>query len=311
VEPAVSETITVKWYSLIRKVAVETGSTVKQGDLIAETALDYLDFRKRYFLGKEKFAKKYLGEAREEERLVIAEQKRLQGLAAKGVLSVTEVDKVQVKVVDSVLRRMRAEKEIADIRTQLLDTQNQIQKANYFAPISGVVTEIIANPKQMMGSVIAMPEAKVARIDQPGRYIVKASALDTQVIHLKQGMTADVIFEGSGERISSKITNVTTSETAEKDNMRFFDVYFEFAREGRILPRGFMVRVEVPISEGKKLPTVPWNAVRTDGTRAFVLKHEKDYGWKEVEVEIGARGRHRVEIMKGLKAGDIVSATLW
>ncbi len=311
VEPTRTATVKIRWYALLKKIAVALNQEVKEGDLIAEVSLEYLDFRKKYFEGRLGFVRSNLRDARVEEVEVKKGRQKLASLVEKGIVAATQLDRTEVKLVDVALKRMRAEKEVKDIERHLDETNTQIKGANYYAPIAGIVTEMMVNPRQVSGAVIAMPDAKLARIDQPGFYRATSVALDTQAVHLISGMTAWVHFEATGERIAGNISEIKQNVGLVKSGIVAFDVVVDFEKKGAILPRGYAVRIDVPLAEGKKMVSVPWNAIRFSKDGSEVLKYEKAIGWSQVKVELGIRGRHRVEIAKGLKVGDIVEAQLW
>ncbi|MBI1861280.1 MAG: HlyD family efflux transporter periplasmic adaptor subunit [Deltaproteobacteria bacterium] len=311
VEPKVSSSVKIRWYALIKKLGVDLNQMVKEGDLIAEVSLDYLDYRMKYFEGRIGFAKAAAVDTIKEELLILKQKRKVKGLVAKGIVASQELDKLEVTTVDTALKRIRAEKEVKDLQKQIDETRTQMKDANYYAPIAGVVTEMMVNPRQISGVVIAMPDSKLCRIDQPGLYRATAVAMDTQAVHLVPGMRGTVIFEGTGERIEGNVSEITQNLTALKNGVQLFDVQFEFKKPGPILARGFAVRVEIPYGEAKAVATVPWSALRDGNDSLSVLKYDRATGWDEVPVKVGIRGRHRVEIVQGLKAGDIVSAELW
>lgn len=308
IEPKNSATVKIRWYSLLKKIAIDRNQEIRQGDLLAEVSLEYLDYRKKYFEGRLTFLRRALVDAISEEKIILEERKKLKTLASKGIVPESSVEKTEIRVVDGALKRMRAERDVRELVRQLDETMGQIKQANYFAPISGVVTEVLVNPKQVSGVVIAMPDAKLCRIDQPGRYIVSSVAMDAQVVHLVPGMKGYVVFEESGEKTTAEITEINQNAASLKNGGGLFDVRLEFERPGPILPRGYQVRVEIEIDKSVK-PTIPWNAVRTNSSGYTVLKYIKDQGWNEVPVELGARSRHRVEVK--LEPGEIVDAQLW
>ena len=309
VEPKYSATVMVKWYSLLKNIAVDLNQSVREGDLLAATSLEYLDYQKRYLEGRIGFLKVAVKDAALEEKLTQQERQRLIGLAEKGIIAQSEVDRTEIQVVDGALKRMRTEKDLSDVQRELSETAEQIKKANFYAPISGVVTEILVSPKQVVGVVIAHRDTKLCRIDRPGVYIAKAIAADTQVVHLAPAMKAWIVFEGKNERQQAVIRQINQS-AGNADGPPVFDVELEFERKGPIVPRGYHVRIEIPL-DSRKVTSIPWNAVRTTAKGPAVLQYGKSTGWVERAVVLGARGRHRVEVISGLNPGDIVDARLW
>lgn len=310
VEPKISASVKIRWYALIKKLGTVLNQTVKEGDLLAEVSLEYLDYRITYFASRMGFVKSAAADAAQEVALLAQHKQKVTGLVQKGIVAAQDLEKLEVQGVDAALKKIRADKEVANLRKQLDETNAQIKDANYYAPIGGVITEMMVNPKQVSGVVIAMPDVKLVRIDQPGVYRAMSVALDTQAVHLVPGMKGSVIFEATGEMINAAVTQITENTTASKNGVQLFDVQLEFSKPGPIIARGYAVRVEIPYGEERTVPAIPWNALR-DTDSPSVLKYEKANGWVEAKVRLGVRGRHRVEVVEGLKVGDIVNADLW
>lgn len=311
VEPKRSATVKIRWYSLLKNITMKINQEVTSGSLLAEVSLEYLDYRRKYFEGRMGFVKRALEDAVDEEKLIQKERIKLMGLSRRGIIPGSQAEASEVKVVDAALKRMRTERDVRELKRQLDETVGQIKEANYYAPISGVITEMLVNPEQISGVVIAMPDSKLCRIDQPGHYVAKAAALDTQVVHLVPGMKGTVIFEASGEVLPATVASISLNTASLKGDVRFFDVVLEFDRPGSILPRGYQVRLEVPYGQVDAVATIPWTALKATDRGYGVLQYTKDVGWAERSVEVGKRAQHRVEILSGVKAGDIVDAQLW
>ncbi len=309
IEPLHSEIVKVRWFSLVKRIAVELGQPVKKGDLIAEVEVKYLEFRKQYLISREKFLEKNITHARIDEKYVESQKKRMQSLVAKEIMARSELEKFEIKSVEALLRRTTAEKELRDLQKQLQDVDRQIRESNYFSPITGVITHLILNPKQLSGAFLAMPQAQLARVDRPGEYIVKALAVDTQVSPLRIGQTATVTLEGSGEKYLALLQGITNSQVMSKQGLALFEVTVVFKKEGPILGRGLLAKVDLVASE-KSAIQIPWNALYITPTRTTVLVAQGSE-WLEREVTLGTRSQSRVEILSGLKPQDVVVAELW
>lgn len=310
VGPLYSETVRVRWFALIRRIAVSLGQEVKKGDLLAEVEVKYLEFRNEYLISRKKFLEGRLAQAKIDAQYVLSQQNRLRNLASKDIISRAESENFEIKVIEAALRRSRAEKELRETQKSAEETAKQIRESNYFAPMDGVVTHLLIDPKQLMGSFMAMSDSKLARIDKQGTYRINAMALDTQVSKLRVGQSGMAVLEGSGEKVPCQVVSLTRSTAMAKEGMHFFEVALEFQRPGPMLPRGLLTRVELFVGPARKTLQVPWNALRITPEKTTVSVAQTGE-WVEREVLLGLHGRHRVEVLSGLKAGDVVVAELW
>lgn len=310
VEPLYSETVRVRWFALIRRIAVSLGQEVKKGDLLAEVEVKHLEFRNQHLISWEKFSEERLAQAKIDEQYVLSQRNRLRSLASKDIISRAESETFEITMIEAALRRSRAEKELREARKRAEETIRQIRESNYFAPMDGVVTHLLVDPKQLMGSFMAMSNSKLARIDKPGTYRINATALDIQVSKLRVGQSGTAVLEGSGEKVPCQVVSLTETAAMAKEGMHFFEVALEFQKPGPMLPRGLLTRVELFVGPVRKTLQVPWNALGITPVKTTVSVAQTGE-WVEREVLLGLHGRHRVEVLSGLKAGDVVVSELW
>ena len=279
--------------------------------MIAEVELKYMSSRVDYLKTRIKFLAGQLNQAERDEGDTNREHNRLRKLASKEIVNRSEVESDELKVLESRLARIKAEKELKDSREKLRETELQIRQANYYAPVDGVVTDLAVNPKQLLGAFAASKGQKLARIDQTGKYIVRCLALDTHVTYLKPELAARVVLEGGRETFAGKILQIVRSEVLNDEGLNLFEVSITFDRPGQILNRDLLARVEIPAGFSERGPTIPWNAVEINSKGSFVHVAESSLGWVERQVSLGVRGPHQVVVRSGLKVGEVVQAALW
>ncbi|MBI4406201.1 MAG: efflux RND transporter periplasmic adaptor subunit [Deltaproteobacteria bacterium] len=306
IEPVRSHAVKVKWFSTIQKLFVNVGDKVHAGAPLAQVEVRYLEYRRDYYKSREKFLLGHIEQSRVDEKYVANRQKRMRELASKDLVSKADEEKFSLKALDAKLQRVRLEGELKSIRRYQAETEQQINEANYFSPMDGTVTELVVNPKQLMGSFLVMPDAILARIDQGTKYLVKAQGLDIQIVQLHAGQPATVWIEGFEKSLPGELGSIVR---ANQDNV--FEVTVLFEREGKILNRGLAARVEVSLPSANPVLSVPWNALRSDGGRHFVSVADPNQGYIDREVKLGRRSAHRAEIISGLKEGEVIESVLW
>lgn len=77
--------------------------------------------------------------------------------------------------------------------------------------------------------------------------------------------------------------------------------------QGRLRP-GMFAAVDIPLTEGGKVPLVPRQAVLTDEGQTFAFVHWKDDLWLRRDVNVGKPQGEMLEILSGLSVGDKVVA---
>lgn len=133
---------------------------------------------------------------------------------------------------------------------------------------------------------------------------------DPQKIHLRAGIPADKrkgIEPGSDAEITLKWNDDEKLSGKVQKSARVpfpdgtYDSLVSFGRpkEIDVFP-GMLADAEVTVYENEKAITVPKSAVKTEGKKKTVKKK----GGKSVTVETGRTQGNRIEILKGLSAGD-------
>lgn len=311
VEPLHSETIKVIGaFTYIRKPVVFPGQKVKKGDLIAETDTQYLGNEQQYLSGREELLKTQLEQTKIDEQYLLTKEERIRSLADREIIARNQVEAMELKVLDAKLNRQRSEVEWKELMRQKRENETKLKMSGFYSPIDGIVTELAVDPRKVTGTFLAAPGTRLARIDQAGEYTITAIGSDTNVTQLKAGDLGNVSFDGRTDSIPCELIEIKSSRILEKEGVPLFDFTFHFKQEGEILPRSIMARIEVSLKSREK-PLIPWNALHIEPDKASVRVLNASNGWEERQVKLGVRGRHRVEVVSGIKAGDVVEAELW
>lgn len=306
----------------IEVIAVDLGSRVKQGDLIARLdAADY-DLKVRQSaaaLGQARArvglpvdgtddrveaeksstvteAKAVLEEAR-------ANRERIGALSRQGILSTSELETAtaafnvaqsryeealeEARIRMAQLQQRRAEYEIA--RKQLADTVIR-------APFDGAIQERRANIGEYLS--VGAPVVVLVRTD-PLRLRVEVSERDAAKVRV--GLPVRVSVEGDPQAYRGEVKRLSP---AISEGSRTLVVEADVPALGRLRPGSF-ARGQIIIQAESPALTVPSESVISFAgvEKAFIVVDGRAV---EKRVMTGDRGKGWVELVEGLKAGDVV-----
>ncbi|MCX6127277.1 MAG: hypothetical protein NTV34_21360 [Proteobacteria bacterium] len=163
VETQIYSELRTGWYSLIDKIIFGTGSIVKKGDLIASVDTKELNRTIGIYEGYQVIYGNQLKSLSKDITSKQARRERLEALATKGIIPETDLEQLDKDILGKLSSReqvLRAQKNVVE---QLEDLKKQVRSANFFSPIDGIVTKVIADPKSVSGRIAAMNSALVAR----------------------------------------------------------------------------------------------------------------------------------------------------
>jgi len=315
-------TLSVKVPGRLEKVAVDLGSAVKEGDLIAQVE------RRDYEL-RVKQAQAALAEARaavglplegseenvavesvanvKQARAVLEEatsnRQRVLDLSVSGISSKSELDTVQAAYrvasarYESALEEARTRLAVlAQRRADLELAEQQLRDTAIHAPFDGAIQSRAASPGEYLQ--LGTPVASLVRID-PLRLRLEVPERDSIHVQLQQPVRLKVdgntnVFHGTVARISPAITEQNRMLIVEAD-----------VPAQRGLRPGLFVRAQIVVNEQEVALGVPANALIVFAGIEKVIVVE-DGKARERTVTTGRRADGWIEIVSGLKRGDVV-----
>jgi len=202
-------------------------------------------------------------------------------------------------LVDGARQRMR----LAGMPEELIQTLEKSgtpqSRFTLLAPISGVVTELIA--REGMTVTVGSP---LFRINGLRRVWVNADVPETLAEQVRQGDAVQartaalpgVAFDGTVSAVLPSVNLATRTLTAR----------VELANPNMQLLPGMFVSVQFAPAAQSNVLLVPTEAVIETGTRRIVLLADGDGRFRPVNVETGAQRGGQTEIRAGLTAGEKV-----
>ncbi|MDL1964765.1 MAG: efflux RND transporter periplasmic adaptor subunit [Deltaproteobacteria bacterium] len=254
----------------VTKKAIEDGTAVKKGDIIA--TIDFRDYEN------------FLKSANASYNVALADFKRIEKLYKKQLSTGSEFD--------NALAQVENYKAVMDNAALNLD------RCKIRAPLSGVVNRIFIEEGQYLN--IADPVTEILQID---RVKVKVGIPESDVDAVRSLTDFDVTIDALDGKIFKGKKHFLSSTADSMARLYNLDLVLE-NKNNQILPDMF-ARVEIVKKEVPEGISVPLYAVisRDKVHIVYVINDDRAHSKK---VELGLLERWRVEIKKGLKAGEKV-----
>jgi multidrug efflux pump subunit AcrA (membrane-fusion protein) len=312
----------------LEKIHVKKGERVKKGQLLVSTNTKSLTQMLGIYSDYMSMYTSYLKVVTNDLKVAEARRDRLKGLVAKGIIPQSELDaadKMVLSVGGSVQSVTRSKEGIEKNIDQL---NQQIREANFYSGIDGIVTDLVADPDNMVGSVNVYPGTPVARVEKPGSYIADATLIDTQIHRIKPGMNATVTLGDGTSRPGSVVFVSPLSSIAGNvaDNgaggswgappnpsakLPTYTAHIAFDRDGAILPNGLMASATLVTETVNGGRCLPYNTLSFEAGKPMIKIFSEGSGWKKQPIEIGRRGRYEFEVKTNLDPSVVVQSKLW
>lgn len=315
-----------KFYGSIEKFHVTKGQVVKKGQLLATTETSSAKDNRGIYLDYVSLYKAQLRIAENNLKVALDRLQRLEVLNKKGITPQAEVDAAEREVLLAKDAKESVNRGIESMEKTALEYTKQIDEANFYAEMDGVVSQLIVDPKSLLGMLNVTPGSLIATVSQSNFYRAEAQLLDIQINKLKEGMAAQVIFP-DGSTQDGKISFLGQLPYREnkqgeqnpysyggedkKGTVTTYVAYIDFQRPGSILPSGLTTEVRIKTGDVSAKTCLPWNAVEIDQGAAFVNTFSEDSGWTKSPVKLGVSGQYYVEVLSNLLPSVIVKSKLW
>jgi RND family efflux transporter MFP subunit len=315
-------TVSAKVPGRVKSIAVDLGSVVRQGQIIAQ--LEQQDYQLRL-----QQAEAALAQARarvglspegkddriEPERTgtvrqaqaVLDEAKlkleRAENLVRRGVLAKAQLDAAEAEHKVALSRYQDAVEEIRNRqalvvqrRSELEIARQQLADSSIYAPFAGVVQE----KRTSIGEYLAAgtPIVNVVRMD-PLRLRAEVPERESRKVHV--GLSVRVTIEGDTKVYGGKIARISPTITEQN---RVLIVEAEVQNNGQLRP-GSYAKAEIVSDADDLTIAVPANAIVSfAGIDKVILV--QDGKAVEKPITLGRRTSDWVEVVSGLKTGDSV-----
>lgn len=180
--------------------------------------------------------------------------------------------------------------------------QEQLSKTVITAPFNGTVDDIITD----QGSIVA-PGAQIIRIVNLGNMYLEAEVPETYIGSITEGTEAKVNIPVLNEEVTTKV--VTASDFISPNN-RSFRVKINIPNKGGEIKPNLTAKVKINDYSNKNVIQVPVNILseNADGEQYVyrAVKKGEDLFAERAIVTTGRTQDGKIEILSGIKAGDII-----
>lgn len=185
------------------------------------------------------------------------------------------------------------DEELFELETKIENLLSQIDKMTIRSPLKGQLIESYVSPGnlvsagQLIGTIIS------------NERVIQASLNEEDFFELKEGLPAAVSLFSLGEEVIEANVSRLSSSVNPESGRRF--IYLKMNNNTKLLPTGASGRVEIIKSRKKESLIIPTKALV--GNSVFIFENNKAV---IKNIKIGAKNFKMVEVLDGLKEGEIV-----
>ena len=288
----------------LKKVYVDVGDEVKEGDLLAE--IDAKTYETELAAARAKLVQLQSELAGSQAELVLAQRQynRNRDLAKIDAVSRDDLDTSETTV-------KTTQATIASLKAQITQQESAVEGAEVnlgytkiYAPMTGTVTDQEALQGQTLNANQTAPT--ILTISDLSTMTVEAEVAEADVGRLAEGMPVYFTTLGaSNERWRSTVRQILPTPEIENDVV-LYTVLVDIANPDGKLMKDMTTQVFFLLGEAEDVVTVPVGAVRegADG-KSYVTVMTED-GPLSRQVEVGLTNRISAEIKNGLDEGETV-----
>ncbi|MCS3419845.1 efflux RND transporter periplasmic adaptor subunit [Pseudomonas yamanorum] len=307
----------------IRKIHVEAGAQVKEGDLLVEidpstqqAKLDASRFSVENLQAQ-------LQEQRAQHQLARQKYQRQQRLAAGGATREEDVQTAQAELDATQARIDMFQAQIRQAQASLRSDQAELGYTRIYAPMSGTVVALDAREGQTLNAQQQTP--LILRIARLSPMTVWAEVSEADIGHVKPGMTAYfTTLSGGNRRWTSTVRQIlpvppkplnetsqgggspSSSSKSGSGRVVLYTVLLDVDNADNTLMAEMTAQVFFVASQASDVLTAPVAALQVGAhaDRQLARVVTRDGSIQEREVRVGISDRLRVQILDGLNEGD-------
>ncbi len=203
------------------------------------------------------------------------------------------------ELADSSLSRLR-NWDISDEQVKTLTQSTGTRRTlTLRSPVAGIVTE-----KKAVQGMRFMPGEMLYQVTNLASVWVIADVFEQDIGQVRTGAKATVRINAYPDKqFSGAITYVYPTL---KSETRTVPVRVELSNPLGLLKPGMFAQVELPVDTKRSVLTVPTSAVIDSGTRQIILVQAQEGRFDPREVKLGARSDDRIEVLEGVRDGEMV-----
>lgn len=332
IEPITKVEVKSKASGIVKKLLVDAGQRVTQGQLLAELDRDEIQAQVNQARAQLQAAEANLGAARAdlERARVDAEgvdlptlkraYERAQQMAHEGVVSpqalddaqrnyvlaVNKTESARAQVTSSQAKIKQGEAQVAQMKATLDQLDQQLSYTYITSPMDGLVLSRDVEVGDAVSSILVLGSnaTLVMTVGDTREVYVKGKVDESDIGKVYLGQPARIKVESFKDRtFTGKVTKISPMGT-EKDNVTTFEVRVSISNPGGELKAEMTANAEILLEEHHNALMVPEGALIYDKDKnAFVEipdTNAKD-GKRKAPVTVGISNGAKTEILAGLK----------
>ena len=296
----------------LKKIHVEIGDVVKQGDIIAE--IDPRVYESRVQASEARLKTLEAQLAQQQAQMEFAKRKfeRNQKLIKTKAVSEEMLDesRTTLKVAEAGIASLRAQ--IEEINSSISGDKTNLGYTKIFAPISGTVVLRPAREGQTVNASQTAPViVQLANLDM---MTVKAQVAEADVMRITPGMEVSFSTLGNLEkRFTGKVRQVLPAPEVINDVV-LYNALVDVENKQRELMTGMSTQMFFELGKVDDVLALPMQALGArqkdkdnDKGQAYLVKVKRSGEPVETLVHIGLMNRNFAEVREGLSVGDEVA----
>ena len=310
VVPAESSEISPARDMVISKFLVVPGETVKKGQKLAEIDITSVASELKYLKPYREVAARNVQLT--EINLKVAQERleRTTTLAGKGIVKGNDLDRAKGDASSARRGYEQSLAQLAEIEGKLKEVDQKLAEIALVSPQDGYVAQMAVDPRQMTGIYRARSGSVLARIDRPGTYLMRVKMADRDFLRLGEFPRCEVRLPYTDPVPCAVNPPSGIPERSPQSVSAVFPVSATFHFTARNIPMGIEGVLKLAAGTAQKRLLIPWNAVEVEPGKTFVRKKGAEKN-QRTEVRLGWRDGYHVEVLDGLKEGELVEAKVW
>jgi RND family efflux transporter MFP subunit len=319
-EPYQEIDLMAKVSGYVKSINVDIGDRVREGQLLATLEIPEMADDAAKASAAVQTADAEIGALRDEVHRVESNHNlthlsytRIEGVAIKekGLVPQQEVDEAyahdlaaEAQIAEAKSRLRAAGQRLVGAQAEESRIKTMFKYTSITAPFEGVVTKRYANTGSMIqaGTASQTQAMPIIKLSQNNRLRLLLPVPESAVSRIHLGQTLDVRIAALGRTIPGRVARFTGSLQMATRTM---DTQVDVANPNLTLLPGMYAEVDLNLDERRNVLTVPIDAIEGTGAaaHAYTLKKGRIL---TVPVIVGLETAQKVEIQRGLNAGDLV-----
>jgi HlyD family secretion protein len=323
IQPLTKVDIKSKASGIVKRLYVDYGDRVKEGQVLAELDREQLEAsvreaRATLLAAQASFERNRIEAEGPDLPFLKSSLERSRKLYADGLIAPSILEDAD-KAYQMGLNKQTAAKsqaavakaEVEKARAALERAETDLRYATITSPMDGLVLSRDVEVGDAVSSILILGSqaTKVMSLGDVSEVYVLGKVDEADIGRVYMGQRARIVVESFKDKsFDGKVTKISPLGV-EKDNVTTFEVRVSIRNPGGELKTNMTANAEVILEEKKGILMVPESAVVYDKDRKPSLEvpdPKADSGRRKVAVKLGISNGVKTEVAEGLKEGDKV-----